>query len=193
MWPFSKRSSQAHLTAPHPQDMPNFSEHEKCDCSMKVWLPQVLVDRVNWVSRATDASRPDVIRALLFEHLYGRVAYLGLQRYQAEKEREASRRRPSWSSTAEGQAGEDEIKVSRSRDTHIDLSMLGKSDGDLTVTLPSRLKQDLAELAQTHRLTPSSYVRKMLVLQLLGEPTHTRWQHALGKISPDVAVLERED
>lgn len=199
MWPFSKRSSQLHLIAPTPREQPVFSEFEVSDVSLKIWLPQVLVDRVNWVSRETGASRPDVIRALLFEHLYGRVAYLGLVQYQQEKE-QAEHRRKALPATNNGHrldclvaGGESsDIIPSRSRDTSVDLAMLGKSDADLTITLPRRLKQDLATLAAQHKLMPSSYVRKMLVLLLMGEPMHTQWQQAIGKISADVARIESE-
>ena len=144
----------------------DFAEVADCDAHIKVWLPQVLADRINWVCRQTGSTRPDALRTLLFEHLYGRVAYLQLlacQRAQAGKATQGA-------GTARTQSIED----------------------DLTLALPTRMKQDLAALSRTYRLTPASYVRKMLVLQLMGEPAHMRWQQALGKISPDVALLERE-
>lgn len=43
-----------------------------------------------------------------------------------------------------------------------------------------------------HGLTPSHYMRKMLVMQLLGEPIHTEWQKAIGKISADTIQMERD-
>lgn len=108
--------------------------------------------------------------------------------YQHQKEQEEYRRKASPVARDEPNS----IRRSCSRETDIDLAMLGKSNADLTVTLPKRLKQDLASLAAQHKLTPSSYVRKMLVLLLMGEPLHTQWQQAIGKISPDVARIESE-
>ena len=198
MWPFSSRSSRHGTTAPLPNDLPNCSEFEQNDRKVKVWLPQVLVDRVNWLSKTRDASRPDVIRALLFEHLYGRVAFEALDRYVADKRTEAAltharrTQSASWSTTLEGASFSEDIRFSTSRSTQVDLEWLGKSVDDIEVKLPSRMKVDLEEVAARHRLTASSYVRKMLVLQLLGELIHTSWQKAVGEISGDVLQIEKD-
>ncbi|WP_423456096.1 hypothetical protein [Ottowia sp. VDI28] len=204
---------------------------------MKLWLPQILVDRINWISREVDVSRPDIVRACLFEHLYGRVAMLALHAHKRRQDAARAPRREEGpfsdevdedltsdaaefirllnqhgrgtSQNAKSSAGSDaghrgrldvmlagtsqDIIPSVTRQTSFDLQMLGKSDGDLTFTLPRRLKEDLADLAARHKLTPSSYTRKMLVLMLLGEPVHTSWQQAIGKISKDVERLEQED
>jgi len=52
--------------------------------------------------------------------------------------------------------------------------------------------EDLKRVAKLHGLTPSHYMRKMLVMQLLGEQVHTEWQKAIGKISADTIRLERD-
>ena len=85
-----------------------------------------------------------------------------------------------------------EIRQSTSRWTEVDLEWIGKSVDDIEVKLPRRMKVDLAEIAARHHLTASSYVRKMLVLQLLGEPIHTSWQKAVGEISRDVMQIEKD-
>jgi len=197
MWPFSSRSSQHRAMAPTPKDLPDCSEFEQNDNKIKVWLPQVLVDRVNWLSKTRDASRPDVIRALLFEHLYGRVAYEAIVKYVADERTEAAltlaRRMQcaSWSSAVEGTSKSGDIRKSTTRSTQVDLEWLGKSIDDLEVKLPSRMKMDLDKVSAVHNLTASSYVRKMLVLQLLGEITHSSWQKAVGAISRDVLLIEK--
>ena len=198
MWPFSSRVSQGSTIAPHPQDLPNFKDFEKSDAALKVWLPQVLSDRVNWLSKARDVSRPDVIRALLFEHLYGRVAYEAFVKYanqkRAEVEHKLARERLLASSEpdnlARGFYGSN-IKLSTSRYTQVDLQHLGKSVDDIDVSLPWQLKFDLEAVAQMHRLSASGYVRKMLVLQLLGECVHKTWQDAVGAISKEVLAIEK--
>lgn len=198
MWPFSSRSSQHGTVAPTPKDLPDCSEFEQNDKKLKVWLPQVLVDRVNWLSKTRDASRPDVIRALLFEHLYGRVAYEALVRYVADKRTEAAltlarqAQSASWSTILDGASSSGDILRSTSRSTQVDLEWLGKSIDDLDVKLPRRMKVDLEDVASKHHLTSSSYIRKMLVLQLLGEPIHTSWQKAVGAISRDVLQIEKD-
>lgn len=197
MWPFSSRGSQYGTIAPEPKGLPDFKDFEEAHSSLKVWLPQILVDRVNWLSKERDVSRPDVIRALLFEHLYGRVAYEALAKYAAQKRAEAEvalarRNLPVTSQPSDIAAafhGGDIIRSPR-RETRIDLEHIGKSVGDIDVMLPFQLKIDLAAIALKHRLTASSYVRKMLVLQLLGESVHTAWQDAVGAISKDVLMIE---
>lgn len=199
MWPFSSRGSQYGTIAPQPQDLPNFKDFEKTDASLKVWLPQVLSDRVNWLSKARDVSRPDVIRALLFEHLYGRVAYEAFVKYAAQKRAEVELKlaRQNLSAT-DGPydlvRGFESVKVqfSTSRNTQIDLQHLGKSVDDIHVSLPLQLKLDLEAIGHMHRLSASGYVRKMLVLQLLGERVHRTWQDAVGAISKDVLTIEKD-
>jgi hypothetical protein len=58
--------------------------------------------------------------------------------------------------------------------------------------LPNRMKADLIAIAEKHNLDPSSYVRKLLVLELLGEKLHSDWQLAVGKVTQEVKNLERE-
>lgn len=198
MWPFTSRSNRANAIAPPPRALPDFKEYIESKAKLKVWLPQVLVDRVNWVSNHEEASRPDVIRALLFQHLYGHVAYLALKDFKKKRDQAGSAlvneglrvERMRVDALMHGQNSE--IVQSRERSTSIDLEMLGKSDEDITLTLPKQLKEDLASIAQIHRLTPSSYVRKMLVQMLMGEEAHSRWQQEIGKLSPDVEKIERE-
>lgn len=198
MWPFSSRSSQHGTIAPEPTGLPDFKNFEKADTALKVWLPQILVDWVNWLSKARDASRPDIIRALLFEHLYGRVAYESLAKYAANKRSEAelatARKNvnPIFFSSAFAPSNPDSgVQFSAARYTQVDLEHIGKSVADIDVKLPRQLKIDLESIAVKHRLSASSYVRKMLVLQLLGESVHTAWQDAVGVISKDVLTIEK--
>lgn len=178
MWPFASRGSRSAAIAPGPKDVPPMEQFENNDAVMKVWLPQTLSERVNWLSIHSETSRPDVLRALMYEHVYGRVAYEILKSAAAKK-----RATPS---------GDSDIKQSRARYTDVDLEYLGKSLDDFKLHLPARLKTDLASIAKQHGLTPSSYARKLLVQQLLGERVHTNWQAAVGKISPEVELLERD-
>lgn len=199
MWPFSSRSSQAGTVAPEPKDLPDFRNFEKDDVSLKVWLPQILVDRVNWMSKTKDVSRPDVIRALLFEHLYGRVAYEALAKYATQKRADAALVLARRNLTSAGRTPDiatsqhnGDARFSARRETQVDLQYIGKSVDDIEIKLPRQLRMDLEIIARKHSLSASSYVRKMLVLQLLGEPVHTAWQDAFGAITKDILAIEKD-
>ena len=192
MWPYSARSSQYNVIAPKPQDWPAFDEFEKSEASLKVWLPQILIDRINWISKTRDVSRPDIVKALAFENVYGRVAYEGLIAHVNQK-RNASSKPAQKSNESIDIFLHGQIRFSRTITTPDDLEHLGKSDEDLTIKLPQRLKDDLALIAKLNGLTPSSYVRKLLVLHLLGEQVHSKWQKALGKIPDDLKNLEKDN
>jgi hypothetical protein len=189
MWPYSTRSSQYGVIAPKPQDWPDFDAFERSEASLKVWLPQILIDRINWVSKQREVSRPDIVRALAFENVYGRVAYEALIAHVAAKKNPYSLPSPSGSID---QLLHGDIRRSRQRTTQQDLEHLGKSDEDITITLPKKLKADLTQLAVLHKLTASSYVRKLLVLHLLGELVHSQWQKALGNLPADLNALEAD-
>jgi hypothetical protein len=189
MWPYSTHSSQYGVIAPKPQDWPDFDDFEKADASLKVWLPQILIDRINWVSKQREVSRPNVVRGLAFENVYGRVAYEALIAHVAAKKNSHSM--PNTSGAID-QLLHGNIKKSVRRTTQQDLEYIGKSDEDITITVPKKLKVDLIQLANLHKLTPSSYVRKLLVLHLLGEQVHSQWQKALGNLPADLRVLEAD-
>jgi len=215
MWPFSKRGCRAGTPSPQPSDLPPLGDFEKSDAGLKIWLPQVLVDRINWLSVKLNASRPDVVRGLIFEHVYGRVAYVALIASQEQGRQSpqpvfntlntARMRQDSIDQLLHGPVtdfivddqpmenpGDGWIRKSRERQTGVDLKYLGKNDEDLTLMLPMRMKADLTATAAKHNLDPSSYVRKLLVLELLGEKRHSDWQLAVGKVTKEVRNIERE-
>jgi hypothetical protein len=182
MWRFSKRGSRLTTPAPKPDQLPKREDFSNNDASIKVWLPQLLVDRLNWLSVEKAASRPDLMRAFIFIHLYGHIAYQSL--CNPEPSKQAVSPAPS--------GNEGSIRMSRYRTTIVDLREIGKSDEDITIGLPAKMKDDLKELSKLHGLDASSYVRKLLVLELLGEKVHAKWQTAIGKLSPDLAKIERD-
>lgn len=177
------------MIAPKPQGWPDFNDFEKSNATLKVWLPQILIDRINWISKNRDVSRPDIVRALAFENVYGKVTYDALIKHANDKRNchELPNNTASIDKVLHGQ-----ILLSRDRSTVHDLEHLGKSDEDITISLPAVLKDDLTRVAKLHGLTASSYVRKLLVLHLLGEVVHSQWQKALGKLPDDLKVLEED-
>jgi Arc/MetJ-type ribon-helix-helix transcriptional regulator len=136
-----------------------------------------------------------VLRAILFEHVYGRVAMRRLEVFAREREKELGIERPFFSNRPEDRNG---AEPAAATPRQVNLQMLGKAANDFKLHLPQRLKDDLASLAAAHRITASHYVRKALVLTLMGERFHTAWQSALGALAagepvpPDVTRFEAE-
>jgi hypothetical protein len=89
MWPFASRGSRflADASALHPSrlDPQDFARN---DAVIKLWLPERLLSAIDVLCDAHDASRPDVLRWLLFEHAYGRTEFAHLCR-RAETGRQA--------------------------------------------------------------------------------------------------------
>lgn len=199
MWPFTSRGNRADTRAPEPMDFPDFKAFRVSNAKLKVWLPKALDDRLGWLSVRREASKPDVARALLFEHLYGKLAYEALLRYasemrintEVEKAREHMMGQGRIDVLLHGMPIE-EVRYSARDVTDIDLEHIGRSDWDFTFTMPAIMLEELKRIARMYVLTPSHYMRKMLVMQLLGEGIHTGWQKAIGKISTDVEKFEMD-
>ena len=188
-WPYSTRGARERETPKEPQNLPPFKLFETNDTSMKVWLPQVLSERVGWLSQVHDQSTPDVIRALMFANIYGEVALKAMTVYVNQRRSEAV------VDAARNRAKGHLDDILRSTDRATNLEYLGKATDNLRVELPSRMKQDIAAVASIHGINSSSYVRKALVQKLLGEQLHTKWQQALGKMPTmrELADLESDE
>jgi hypothetical protein len=177
-WPFASRGARAATVAPTSQGAAlDYSAYTVNDVLVTLWLPQRILDALDTVSAETDTSRPDVIRALLFEHLYGRVELARLQAW--------ARTRPP--------PPEPDIKFSTKRypiDRNANVQMLGKSAMDLKLGLPSPLKESLKAHAKAEGLGLSDGIRKILVLRLLGAEFHVRWQVAVGLVPAHYRDME---
>ena len=99
-------------------------------------------------------SRPDVLRHLLFEHVYGRPALEQLKEWKRRKDLEE---------TARHRAEEaPKVKYSLPRapsERTITAQLLGKSVEDFKLWLPCPLKAELEKLAEFESLGLSDYVR----------------------------------
>lgn len=124
------------------------------------------------MSTVHESSRPDVLRRLLFEHVYGMEAFITLVAWKQQRDDEAKKAK-----LAVKEMGF-EIKRSTRR---INIQMFGKATEDFTLWLPSPLKQEIQILAKTNQLGVSDYLRKTLVRLLLGERAYMNWQVAVGK------------
>jgi len=180
MWPFASRGSRASTVAPTVRPAGAtplaYAAYANNDVAVKVWLPERIAAALDVVSAESDTSRPDVVRALVFEHIYGRAELCLLHQW--------FRSRP---------VAEPEIKASEKRssvDRGAGVRLLGKSVEDFKLWMPSAMKSDLAGLAAQEGLGLSDCIRKILVLKLLGDTFHRRWQTAIGRVPAEYREME---
>ena len=95
-WPFSKRFSRIDdtptidLPIPLPGDLSLYASNDAC---IKLWIPEKLTSGLDTLSAAHGMSRPDVLRWVLFEHVYGRPALEKLKEWKRQKDKEDAERR----------------------------------------------------------------------------------------------------
>lgn len=81
MWPFATRGSRflgdAAVRHPSRLDPRDFARN---DAVIKLWLPENLLAAIDVLCSEHDASRPDVLRRILFEHAFGRTEFAHLCR-----------------------------------------------------------------------------------------------------------------
>lgn len=142
------------------------------DAFIKVWLPDRLTSAIDRLSTVHQSSRPDVLRSILFKHIYGAMAFEGFVDWKHQLD---ARRR-----AASASAGSSTAQFSPRRSDGIEV--LGKSDTNFKFWIPAKLKQDLSLLAKADGLGISDYVRKVLVRVLLGERFFYDWQVCIGQV-----------
>mgnify|MGYP003608248055 FL=1 len=174
-WPYASRGAtqKAEESASKvDQSDLDFTLFASNDAFIKVWLPDRLATALDRLSAKHGSSRPDVLRTILFQHIYGVTAYEDFIEWKEQLTK--SRAKPSGGGHAPG------IKLSPSRSHGIET--LGKSDTNFKFWIPARLKQDLSTLAKADGLGISDYVRKVLVRLLLGERFFADWQNQVGQV-----------
>ena len=197
-WPFAKRGTRidAHSAAMLPLALPEkLSVFGVNDVCVKLWLPETLTQALDALSSAHSMSRPDVLRHLFFEHVYGRSALEQLKEWKRRKDaEEAEARRRAAEQIAATPVVDSEIRFSPARyvpsERAITTQLLGKSYEDFKLWLPTPLKEQLNTLASMEELGMSDYMRKTLVRVLLGEAFHHRWRKAVGKLPEEVRRFE---
>jgi hypothetical protein len=73
MWPFATRGSRflGDAAARHPSRL-SAAHFARNDAVIKLWLPEKLLAAVDVLCAEHEASRPDVLRWILFEHVQDR-------------------------------------------------------------------------------------------------------------------------
>lgn len=182
-WPFAKRGatlkSKAAANEMQSVDI-DFSQYATNDEFIKVWLPDRLISVLNNLSASHGSSRPDVIKTLLFRHVYGIATFEAFVSWKAAKDQEATRSR----------AIDGAVKFSSQRSHSIEY--IGKSTENLKIWVPAKLKSELIEQAAVYSLGVSDYVRMILVKALLGERFYNTWQSYIGAVPAEGIVDEKE-
>jgi hypothetical protein len=95
MWPFATRGSRflGDAAARHPSRT-NPGDFARNDAMIKLWLPENLLAAIDVLCDVQDASRPDVLRGILFEYAYGRTELAHLRRSAPVQQSEAKVEEP---------------------------------------------------------------------------------------------------
>ena len=181
MWPFSNRSPRFDVEEVMQKQQLDFdfAPFKKNGVSIKLWLPEKIVISIDVLSIAHDVSRPDVLRWIFFEHVYGRELFLGLCAYAKIMH------------VAVPEGG---IRFSRKEmpDTlrAVNQQFLGKATEDIKLWMPGLLKEALNDLAVINNQTLSDYLRSVLTRHLFGESFYLGWQQALIEINQQAVQHE---
>jgi hypothetical protein len=185
MWPFATRGSRflGDAAARHPSRL-SAAHFARNDAVIKLWLPEKLLAAVDVLCAEHEASRPDVLRWILFEHVHGRTEFAHLRRRAREAAEMSVRfcRRPA----PPGEAPARDLATARAVQQHF----LGKATEAVKLTLPAALKQELENLAERFGQPLSDYLRGVLARQLLGEVFHHGWQQELARVNGQAPAHE---
>lgn len=184
MWPFSARKPRVdedEVISMQTKDF-DFASFATNDTYMKLWLSEKLTASLDALSVQQQVSRPDVLRWILFEHVYGHELFLGLVKYKESLE-------PPPASDLRFSRKETEPKTERA----VNLQYLGKVTENIKLWLPTPLKIELINLAEQHKQPLSNHVRAILVAHLFGQRFYSEWQSALLAINKEAEAKESED
>ncbi len=182
IWPFPGRGRIEEETASVLQhDLQGF----KGGAKFRIRVTPEMKNMIIWTSQKAGASCPDVIRAMLFQRLYGQIAYEQLHAAaKADLNPQVEMREPpaTWLSVL----GMDEdfsvsvvpvrgldndadhgVRFSRSRVGLI--QEFGRATETMEMAMPNRMRTELEELASTDGLNLQNYVRYLLLSFLQGE------------------------
>lgn len=219
MWPYSK-PSRIVGTPQTPKVRINFDDFARNDKELNAVVSADIWEMIEWLSSHSDTSMVDVIRALLFEGLYGRIAYelllnharakhswgkLDTSMFQglAEKYAVEEHETPGIEELSETTEVEtdgtdetitinlDEIRMSRARETKVDIEHIGKSDHRRKFSVPHRMWFDLDRQAAKAGIDLAPYVRGLLFRVLNGEVNYEQWQRAREDVSQQLKPPSR--
>lgn len=192
-WPLSDESRGRLLFADPTQSLPSFDAFLEAHARAHFVLHVKTASRLRWLSNASNSTVSDVVRSLLFIHVYGFVAHHAFLRYvedwklaqqRAADELHAigmdSEKFQALTAAMAGVATG--VRFSPVRYSEVDryaeqkrVSQHGLADEDVDVVLPARLHADFTQCAVGQKTSMSKYARLVLVRQLFGESTNQKW------------------
>jgi hypothetical protein len=188
-WPFASRRARLAGALAEPAGSGDYSLFAKNDACIKLWLPEKLSGAIERVGVAYDMSRPDVLRWLLFEYIYGKEQLVQLAIWKKRHDgvlADVQARQGSLFSV------EEEAATPYRCERMVNLDYFGKSVDDFKLWLPAPLKADLERHAADAQQGMSDYLRTILVRLLLGESMLRDWQNALDVVPRHVREAEAQ-
>lgn len=183
-WPYQSRGAtqkaqESASAAAEP--ILDFSQYSSNGAYIKVWLPERIETALDQLSVDQRSSRPDILRAILFQHVYGALAceqFLEWKRKQDEQRFY--------------QPAVPDLEAPLFSRGRASMDALGKSTSNLKFWLPAMLKDDLAGIAAANGLGISDYVRLTLARVLLGEKSVATWLRAIQDLPDGVKADEAQ-
>jgi len=140
--------------------MGDFSDLAKHNAALKVWLPEPAEQALREISDLSNLSVSEFLRQFLAIHCYGIYAFYQMTMVMPKLFKD---QRGIMFSKTEIEPPEGKKRIS----TYWVIE-LGKNVVPIKVWIPIRMKTDLQSLAEHVELTPSNYMREILISRLLG-------------------------
>jgi hypothetical protein len=198
MWPYSTCSSRVIGVPANPKIHINLDDFAKGDKVLEATLTSDIWSMVDWLGVTTDSTNTDVIKALLFQALYGRIAYEQLlehvrQQQHVEELKKQARIDEFEIAEKEGRVMHlGEVLFSRGRVTSVDLEHIGKANVNRKLLIPLRMWNDLDRQSAKAGIDRALYVRGLLFKVLQGEVNYNQWQNARAELESQVRPPSRK-
>jgi hypothetical protein len=154
---FRKKDQPRLVTSPDPYRIElsgrNYDELDECTVALKFWLPESVETKIDEMCSFQDTSASDLIRQILFVHLYGRYDLFGL--IERQNRTYLLNSRPKFSLAPKAYSAPTPKKIE-------------KNIADIKVWVPARMKEDIVILAKTAGKMPSVYMREVVITHLFG-------------------------
>lgn len=142
-----------------PDDGKTYEDFVKNDVAVKIWLPALLVKRLEELHLHFDESRPQLLRCIFFAYVYGRYDF------EQMRSKSAGLFHSDRGTLRQDSAPYGPITHRSGPNTTPEL---GKNAEDIKLSLPSKLRDELQSLANKCRKPHSQFLREILVSSLLG-------------------------
>ena len=140
-----------------------YTDMRQCNITLKVWLPESVEAQLGELTSYLNTSLSDLIRQILFQHLYGRYDLIGL----VERQKFDPEQPDKPYSGARFSLGPASTKSSALPEKPVQPPPPKKIAG-VKVFIPERMRKDLEILAGAKYQNISEYVRLVILNHLFG-------------------------